>query len=125
MSRETKTGDQTFSTVRDRFRAWRAAHPAEPSAPMLDFSEGLPLPELSEETGRVVFTATGVLIGVVLLVLMIVAITATISWTRLARDGAAVGYGLVAFFLIIAGLGGIIASINHNYRVMRRKPEHH
>lgn len=125
MKREHDAGDSTYSSVRGRFRAWRNAHPSAESPSMLDFSEGLPVPELSPEAGRVVFTGIGLAIGLLLLVLLVVAIAASASWARISRDGAAVGYGVVAFFLLIASVGGIIAVVNHNFRVTRRKPEHH
>ncbi len=126
MTRRTEHGDRAFSTVRDRFRQWREEHPAQPAEPS-HHGGGmyLPIPELSDETGRVVFTAIGVGIGVVLLVLAVTAFFAVASWAQVGRDGASTGYTLVGLFLTVAGTGAIIASWNHNYRVMLREQRHH
>ncbi|HET6230795.1 MAG TPA: hypothetical protein VFE05_12050 [Longimicrobiaceae bacterium] len=125
MSRDSEEGLRVQGTVRDRYREWREQNPAPEPESAMSFSEGLPLPELSEATGRVVFTAVGALIGLFLLVLAGTAFAAARSWGEIDRGGAWVGYGASALFLTIAGLGGIVASYNHNYRVMTRAPEHH
>ncbi|MDB4948842.1 MAG: hypothetical protein JWM27_1491 [Gemmatimonadetes bacterium] len=125
MNRDRDVGDPTFDSVRGRYREWRDENPAPASESALSFRDGLPVPELSEEAGRVVFTAVGVGIGLLLLVLAATALHAAGTWTEAGRDGAQVGYLLCFVFLTIAGLGGIIASYNHNYRVMARKSVHH
>jgi hypothetical protein len=125
MNREKDAEGRWRESVSGRYQDWRDRNPAEPSESALSFREGLPMPELSEEAGRVVFTAVGVGIGLVLLVLAATAFRAAGTWQEIGRDGASVGYFLVFCFLTIAGLGGIIASYNHNYRVTMRKNGHH
>jgi hypothetical protein len=74
---------------------------------------------------RLVFSAIGIGAGVILLLLAAYAFYTASYWAGFGRDGAAVGYVLVGFFLLIAGGGGIIATYNHNFRVLVRPPEHH
>ena len=123
--RDQGPGSDTKSTVEGRYRSWRQENPAPASESALSFRDGLPVPELSEETGRVVFTAIGVGIGLLLLVLAALAFHTSGWWANEGRDGAQVGYFLVGCFLTVAGLGGIIASYNHNYRVMTREGGDH
>lgn len=125
MNREKDTDGRWKQSVGERYQGWRAENPAQPSESALSFRDGLPVPELSEEAGRVVFTAIGVGIGLLLLVLAATAFHASGTWREIGRDGASVGYFLVFCFLTIAGLGGIIASYNHNYRVMTRSGGDH
>lgn len=70
------------------------------------------------DMGRTVFAAIGIGIGVVLLILAIVSFVTAAKWDGLGREGAAVGYTLVGFFLTLAGVGGILATYNHNFRVL-------
>ncbi len=69
---------------------------------------------------RMVFAAIGVGIGVVLLALSGYAFYTASYWAGFERDGAQVGYTLVGFFLLVAGAGGIAATLNHNFRVLAR-----
>lgn len=80
---------------------------------------------LSPAASKLLFTAIGVGIGLVLLTLSAISFYAARTWIDIARDGASVGYGLVGFFLLIAGFGAILASWNHNYRAASRPPQHH
>ena len=74
---------------------------------------------------RNVFAAIGIGIGVILLALSAFAFYTASSWAAFDRDGAAVGYTLVGIFLLIAGAGGIVATWNHNFRVLTRaNPTH-
>jgi hypothetical protein len=118
--RDRGAGADTDTTVKSRYRSWRSDNPAPASESALSFRDGLPLPELSPETGRVVFTAVGVGIGLLLLLLAVLAFRTAGWWDAVGRDGAQVGYFLVGCFLTVAGLGGIVSSYNHNYRVMTR-----
>jgi uncharacterized membrane protein len=72
-----------------------------------------------------VFAAVGVGIGVILLGLAVVAFVAAGNWAELGRDGAQVGYSLTGIFLLIAGFGGIAATLNHNFRVLTAPPQEH
>jgi hypothetical protein len=62
--------------------------------------------------------AIGLGIGLLLLALSARAFAAYAHWGGLGRDGAEFGYFLVAFFLLVAGLGCIAASWNHSFRVL-------
>ena len=70
--------------------------------------------------GRTVFAAIGIGIGAILLLLAIFAFVTAAKWGGLGQDGAAVGYTLVGFFLTLAGIGGILSTYNHNFRVLNR-----
>ncbi len=67
---------------------------------------------------RTVHAAIGMGIGVVLLALAGYAFSTSGYWGGFDRDGAQVGYALAGFFLLIAGGGGILATWNHNFRVV-------
>lgn len=72
------------------------------------------------DMGRIVFTAIGVGIGAVLLALAAFSFYVAAKWGGYALNGAATGYTIVGFFLALAGLGGIAATLNHNFRVLGR-----
>lgn len=74
---------------------------------------------------RTVFAAIGIGIGAILLLLAIFAFVTAARWGSLGQDGAAVGYALVGFFLTLAGIGGILATYNHNFRVLTRSNAGH
>ncbi len=67
----------------------------------------------------------GAVIGIILLALAVMATMTAIQWGQIDRDGAAIGWGVVAFFLAVAGIGSIAGSANHAFRVMGRPAEHH
>jgi hypothetical protein len=79
----------------------------------------VPAPQ-EAEMGRTVFAAIGIGIGLLLLLLAVLAFATAAKWSGLGRDGAAVGYTLVGVFLTLAGVGGILSTYNHNYRVLTR-----
>jgi hypothetical protein len=70
------------------------------------------------EMGKSVSAAIGVVIGLLILALAALSFATAYRWAELARDGAATGYTVVGFFLLLAGVGGIIATLNHNFRVL-------
>jgi hypothetical protein len=72
--------------------------------------------------GKNTSAAIGVVIGLLLLVLATLSFLNAYRWAELARDGAATGYTVVGFFLVLAGAGGIIATLNHNFRVLAQRP---
>jgi hypothetical protein len=76
------------------------------------------------EMGKSVSAAIGVVIGLLLLALAALSFHSAYVWAELARDGAATGYTVVGIFLAIAGLGGIIATLNHNFRVLAPGARH-
>ncbi|HEX5725144.1 MAG TPA: hypothetical protein VFX98_06740 [Longimicrobiaceae bacterium] len=119
MSRRTDEGEGTYGSVRDRFRQWREANPRRQSPSALGF------PEVGEGTMRLMALAAGVGLGGLLLLLAATAYWAALSWADAERDGAVVAYALTGFFLTVAGLGAILATWNHLFRVLRAAPRHH
>ena len=74
---------------------------------------------------RMIPAAIGIGLGVLLLALAGLSFYTAGSWAEFGRDGAQTGYALAGVFLTIAGLGGIVATWNHNFRVLTRRPSHH
>jgi hypothetical protein len=62
----------------------------------------------------------GAAVGLALLALAGLSLRAAVEWSGIARSGASTGYTLVAIFLLIAGLGCIVSSWNHNFRASNR-----
>lgn len=120
-----KRDDPTFDSVRKRHGDWREDNPAQPYRAALDFSEGLPMPELKPATAKALFSFIGVGVGLVLLALAVVSFVAARSWAAIGLDGAAVGYALPVVFLTVSGVGCIASSLNHNFKVMGAIHAHH
>jgi hypothetical protein len=59
------------------------------------------------------------------LALAVTSFVAARSWADIDRGGAEVAYALTGIFLAIAGLGCIVAVLNHNFRVLAGPPAHH
>jgi hypothetical protein len=117
--RSSDTGDRTYDSVRDRFRQWREANPRPEPRSALSF------PEMSDATERMVGTAAGFGAGAFLLLLAATAFLAARSWAGVERSSATVAYTLTGVFLTIAGLGAVIATYNHVFRVLSRPASHH
>jgi hypothetical protein len=77
-----------------------------------------------EDMGKTVFAGIGFGIGALLLLLAVWAFVVAGKWSGLDRGGAAVGYTLVGLFLVLSGAGGIIATWNHNFRVLTGRGGH-
>jgi hypothetical protein len=118
MSPRGDAGD-TGRTVKERFAAYDEANPRTRGR------TALKIPVLSDAAERVVGMAAGFGIGTILLVLALVAATAARSWAAVDRSGAVVGYSIVTLFLTLAGLGAIIATWNHAFRVIPGDAPHH
>jgi hypothetical protein len=115
----------TYGSIARRYDEWveiRASRPA------LERVLPPPLPYTPEpqntDMGKNVSAAIGVVIGLLLLALAALSFHSAYVWAELARDGAATGYTVVGIFLAIAGLGGIIATLNHNFRVLAPGARH-
>lgn len=119
MSRKDERADDTFGTVRDRYREWSTANPRPRSA------SAIGMPELPESVARMLGTAVGMGTGALLLALAALAAYAAGTWGETGRPSAQVAWTIVAFFLAIAGLGALIGTWNHFQRVLRREPDHH
>ena len=77
-----------------------------------------------DDMGKTVVAGIGFGIGALLLLLAVWAFVVAAKWSGLDRSGAAVGYTLVGLFLVLSGAGGIIATWNHNFRVLTRTGPH-
>jgi hypothetical protein len=121
-----KRDDSTYGSISRRYDEW------------LDIQKGKPAPvrvrsdkpyihqrHESSDMGRMVFAAIGIGIGVVLLVLSLLSFLNANWWGDFGRESAVVGWRLVGFFLLVAGLGAIISTWNHNFRVLVTPPEKH
>jgi hypothetical protein len=120
--------DRTYTGVRQKYDEWVDLEANRPERDRLRRTDDLHSTEHREgnqDMSRMVFSAIGIGIGVILLLLSAYAFYTASYWSGFGRDGAAVGYMLVGFFLLVAGGGGIIATYNHNFRVLVRPPEHH
>lgn len=118
MSRREEAGD-TFRTVEGRYESWNDANPRPRGR------SALKVPVMSDAAEQMVGMAVGFGAGVLLLVLAAVAAVAANSWAQVERSGAVVGYSVVAFFLVLAGLGALIATWNHAFRVIPGDAPHH
>lgn len=119
--------EKTYASLRERYEAWVEYESTRPERDRLRRTERYEPPPREEnpDMSRMVFAAIGVGIGVVLLALSAYAFMTASYWSGFERDGAQVGYTLVGFFLLVAGAGGIIATLNHNFRVLARVPDRH
>jgi hypothetical protein len=119
MSTRNPEPDRTDDTVRARYRQWADANP-RPRGP-----SAIGMPEVSEGAVRMASLAAGFLVGIGLLALAVTSFVAARSWATIDRGGAVVAYGLTGAFLTIAGVGCIVAVLNHNFRVLAGPPAHH
>lgn len=116
----------TYDGVRDKYDEFLEIQSRKPVLqrvlpPQRPYS---PQPDSGSDMGKIVFTAIGVGIGVILLALAGYSLYVARTWGDAGLTGASTGYTIVAFFLTIAGVGGIAATLNHNFRVLAR-PVHH
>jgi hypothetical protein len=117
--------DKTYSRVRRQYDAWVEAEAIRPERDRLrrvdPYTYRVPG---SSDMSRYVFSAIGIGLGVILLALAGYSFYTASYWAGFGRDGARVGYIVTGIFLLIAGFGGIIATWNHNFRVLVRPPTH-
>jgi hypothetical protein len=115
----------TYGSIARRYDEWVKIRSERPA---LERVLPPPRPYTSEpqrnEMGKSVSAAIGVVIGLLILALSALSFATAHRWAELARDGAATGYTVVGFFLLIAGVGGIIATLNHNFRVLSPNAKH-
>jgi len=117
---------KTYGSISKKFDAWTASEEARPERDRLRRVDVYsPPPQGSTEMSRMVAASIGIGIGVVLLALAAYAFYTASYWASFERDGAQVGYTLAGVFLLIAGVGGILATWNHNFRVLVSPSEHH
>lgn len=119
-----KRDESTYGRVRQKFEEWEDIQANRPPPPRVVRPQRpyTPEPRTGAEMGKTLFAGIGFGIGAVLLLLAGITLATAASWAGYARDGAAVGYTVAGLFLLVAGIGGIAATWNHNYRVL---PEAH
>lgn len=121
--KRSQGGDRTFDTIRSRYDTWAENRPERPVSdePWTPYQ-----PEPGLSMGRMIPLAIGVGTGVILLALAAFALYTAFWWAGNGREPATIGYTLTGVFLIVAGIGGILATLNHNLRVLdpSRKPAH-
>lgn len=112
----------TYGSIANRYDAWIESEARGPVRPRLrrspddDFSYS-PAYQGNPDMTRTVHAAIGIGLGLALLALAVIAFSRASYWASFARSGAQVGFTLIGIFLSIAGVGGIIATWNHNFRV--------
>lgn len=121
------TGERTFDTVRERYQGWFGSGRSRrlPGRDVSYGDENWDADTSGENMSKVVLLGIGVVIGLVLLGLAALSFATAAKWEGYARDGAFVGYSVVGFFLVVAGLGSIIATWNHFGRAAKRPAAHH
>lgn len=125
MKRDDDAGG-TFRSVRERYNRWEGHEP--PRRRAAGIGSVLDNVAISDEAIRMVGLALGVGTGLLILALAALAFYTAWQWGEIHRDGAATGYTLVGFFLTVSGVGAVLATLNHNYRVLnpnRATAAHH
>lgn len=120
--------ERTYGKIRQKYDAWVTAEADRPSREHLRRVDAyIPVAQGSSDMSRTIYAAIGIGIGVVLLGLAGYAFYSANYWGSFGRDGAQTGYTIVGFFLTVAGVGGILATWNHNFRVLVRRSQggHH
>src|SRR5688500_1710602 len=116
--RDPDAGD-AFETVEARYAAWSGGNPPPARRSAITVAEVSPAGEKS------MGTAIGGGRGLLLLALAGLAAYAASTWADAGRSGATVGYAITAFFLTLAGGGGLLAVWNHVARVIPRDAHPH
>lgn len=120
MKLSDESGEQTYAKVHAKFEEWEDNRPP-PRRRRFVPSRAL----VSEGVERAAYAAVGIGISLLLLLLSATAFYAAYTWAGIARNGALVGYTVVGFFLLVAGLGGAIATWNQVYRLPNQRPAAH
>jgi hypothetical protein len=119
--------ERTYGKIRQKFDEWVDLEATRPERAYLRRKDTVTpnQPRGNPEISRTIHTLFGAGIGTLLLGLAFYAFATAAYWASHGRDGAQVGYTLAGVFLLIAGAGGIIATVNHNFRVITRPPPPH
>jgi hypothetical protein len=121
-----KRDENTYGGIARKYDAWREREQGKPAPPRMRSDKPyVHQPHESSDMGKTVFAAIGIGIGVVLLILSLLAFLNANSWSEFGRESAVVGWNLVGFFLLVGGLGAIISTWNHNFRVLANPPARH
>lgn len=112
----------TYGSIEAKYDEWVeivASKPAVAPAELPAQRPYTPEPE-HDDMAKTIYAGIGFGIAALLLLLAVWAFVVAAKWTDLERAGAATGYTLVGLFLVLSGVGGIIATWNHNFRVLAR-----
>jgi|GEM_PF-1030646 hypothetical protein len=112
-TRDPEAARRTFARVRAQYEDWARHTGDRPRGRPIDLLANVDPDRVAEMAGLV----AGVLAGLMLLALAAVALRAALFWGAIARNGAAVGYAAVTFFLVAAGVGALAATLNHHRRL--------
>lgn len=118
-----KNDSSTHRDVSRKFDEFQEARPAAPVGKRA-YSHGAET-ALLMVTSRPVALLLGFGVALVLLALAVYAFSAAAAWAGINRNGALVGYTIVGLFLIVAGVGGLLATWNHNFRIPKQPPPAH
>jgi hypothetical protein len=122
-----KRDENTYGRIGKQYDEYSEVAAQKPAAAPRSLPAQRPYVPQREDSdmGRMVFAAIGIGIGVLLLGLAVASFVTASQWSDLNRGGAAVGYTVVGFFLALAGVGGILSTYNHNFRVLTRTARQH
>jgi hypothetical protein len=117
----------TYDSVRDKYDEFLDIQSRKPVLQRAPVPQRAFVPDSGPDQDmlKTVFAAVGVGISVMLLALSGYSVYVAMRWGAEGLTGASTGYAMVAFFLAVAGIGGIAATLNHNYRVLARTGAHH
>jgi hypothetical protein len=115
-------GERTFETIRDKFDKYSETAPRRRAGRPTYSTGGMDVDGIVKTVGMV----AGFGIGALLLLLAAFAAYTASAWAEAGRSSAVIGYALTAFFLLVAGVGGLSATYNHIFRVLdpNRPPSH-
>ena len=124
-----KRDENTYGSIGDKFDEYTeiAASKPQPTPPQRGLPPQRPyVPDSHDEhPRRTVYAGIGLGLAFLIFILAVLSFMTAGKWSGLARDGAATGYTLVGIFLLIASIGGALATWNHNFRVLTRESGGH
>jgi hypothetical protein len=116
--------ERTYGGIRQKYDAWVETESARPERDRLRRVDSTPIETKDvSEMSRMAFAAIGFGIAAVLLALAGYAFYTADYYGSFMKDGAATGYTVVGVFLLIAGIGGLAAVWNHNFRALPKGPQ--
>lgn len=115
-------GERTFETIRTKYDRFSETAPRRRAGRPTYSTGSLDMEGIVKTVGMV----AGFGIGALMLLFAAISLYTSSSWAGAERPSAAIGYALAAFFLTVAGVGGIAATYNHIFRVLdpNRAPSH-
>lgn len=121
-----KRDESTYREVSRKYDEWLEIEKGKPAPRRVRSNKPyVHQPEESSDVGKTIFSAIGIGIGLVLLVLAGLSFASAARWAEYGRESALVGWTLTGFFLLVAGFGAIISTWHHNFRVLAERPRPH